>query len=396
MRVLLVSSSSGSRGGGEFYFHALAVGLREKDHDVSVMMSDGTHMDEFAALMESCSDVLRFPYRNTYHRRTRVLGAVFDHSQARAAASLFKSLNPDVVHINKQNLEDGLDLVSAARSSGLPSVATIHVTRSMRNLEAFGGSLRDFVARRALRNARLPLIGTSKQCTVDLHRFLRSYSWEKIHNVTNGAFAVSLERRSHYRNQWRIADECVVLGTLARVEEQKNPLYLCQILRQLPSHVHLVWVGDGRLRPDLEAEIDRQGVNDRFHIDGWRDDARDRISGFDIFVLPSVYEGFPFAVLEAMSAGLPCVVSDVDGTRDSVESYVNGVLLPVNDVPQWTECLNHLINDPAVRHRLGAAARARYELEFSLEAMAQRTVAVYERVIQAVNGCQPSGGHATG
>lgn len=381
MKIALVSSSSGSRGGGELYFHALATGLRQLGHNAQLAISADSHMDEFAELMAPCCDVIRFRYRNTYHRRTRVLGAVLDRQQSLSAAALFQSWNADILHINKQNLEDGLDLVSAAGRSRIPSVATIHVTRSMRALGAAGGALRDLLSRRALSRSRLPLIGTSAQCTRDLRRFLHSFPVELIHNVPNGAFPVATEERARIRKQWQLPKDAIVLGTLARIEEQKNPLFLCRVLARLPQKVHLVWVGDGRLRPELEAEIFRQGVSDRFHIDGWCDDARDRMSGFDVFVLPSVYEGFPFAILEAMSAGLPCAVSDVDGTRDAIETEINGLLLTVNDEANWTGALTRLVSDVNERLRLGTAARRRYEQEFSLEAMARRTVAVYEKVI---------------
>src|SRR5205085_3888183 len=99
---------------------------------------------------------------------------------------------------------------------------------------------------------------------------------------------------------------------------QKNPLFALDLLRQLPRQVKLVWVGDGRMREEFLSAVRHFDLEARVHFEGWRADARQRLAGFDIFMLPSVYEGFPFAVLEAMATGLPCVVSEVDGTREAV------------------------------------------------------------------------------
>lgn len=380
VKILLVSASSGSRGGGEFYFHGLATGLRFLGHEVDLVLSEGSHMDEFAATMQSCANVIRIPMTNTYHRRSRLLGAVLDRKGRRTAEECFRSLAPDIVHINKQNLEDGLELVLAGSSSRIPAVATIHVTRSAAELGAVAGGLRDFVTRRTLRRARLPLVGTSPTCTQDLKRFIGDNKI-RCHNVTNGAFRAGSDRASA-RRIGGVSDTGLVIGTLARIEQQKNPLFVPKLLSQLPEKVQFLWIGDGSMREELEAEAQKLGVSDRLMITGWMPDARDLLAGLDVFVLPSLFEGFPFAILEAMSAGLPCVVSDVDGTRDSVTDNVCGHRCPVDDLPVWHAAMSQLLTSQDLREQMGAAAKARYEQEFSLETMATRTAEVYEDVIK--------------
>ena len=380
MKVLLVSASSGSRGGGEFYFHGLATGLRSLGHEVQLILADGQHMDEFAETMNSCSEVIRMPMTNTYHRRTRLLGAVADVKGRNIARSFYRKFNPDVVHINKQNLEDGLELMLAARNSGIPTVATIHVTRSAVALGAVAGRVRDVITRRTLRNARIPLIGTSAQCTKDLVQFVDDHSI-KCFNVPNGAFEFDGDRIAA-RDSWPVSQDEIVLGIVARIEEQKNPLFISPLMADLPDHVKLVWIGDGRMRNELEKQILSDGVQDRVHLAGWQQDARRLMSGFDLFLLPSLYEGFPFSILEAMSAGLTCVVSDVDGTRDAIDSGNTGYLCPVNNLEAWVSTIQKLVEDQSARHEIGQAARAKFVTEFSLQAMATRTTAVYASVIE--------------
>ncbi len=112
----------------------------------------------------------------------------------------------------------------------------------------------------------------------------------------------------------------------------------------------------------------------------WQDQAKDQMCGFDVFVLPSLYEGFPFAILEAMSAGLPCVVSDVDGNGESVLHEKTGYVLPVSDTEQWVNSLQTLINTRNKRAEFGCAGFDRFQQEFDVSVMARRTMAVYEKV----------------
>ena len=141
-----------------------------------------------------------------------------------------------------------------------------------------------------------------------------------------------------------------MLGCIARLEQQKNPTFIVPLLKALPANVHVIWIGDGRCRQPLEAKILEAGLSNRVTLDGWRSDATFRMGGFDAFILPSLFEGMPLAILEAMSVGLSCIVSDVDGTRNAIEHGTSGFLCEVNNVPMWVEtCL--LYTSPSPRDR---------------------------------------------
>ena len=406
MRILLLSSSSGSRGGGEFYLLGLAKGLMAMGHTVCLLMSDHESMDEFAALCVSAEiEVKRFDYVNTYRRRLRALAANWDAKGARAVARVVRQEKPDIVHINQQCVEDGLDLYRAGALSGLPCVATIHVTRSMQQLGASLGWLRDRVARRTITRSRMPLIGISQVSALDLVTYISASNDgqsrdclatdpNQVFAVANGVEDVSCDGRTRYREEWGLSQDAFVLGCIARLEEQKNPAFIVPLMKALPESAHLVWVGDGRLRSSVEQSCQSAGLQGRITFDGWRSDAADRMAGFDTFILPSLYEGLPLAILEAMSASLPTVVSDVDGTRDAVLDGDTGFLCPVNDVQIWASRIQTLMDNRAQRLEMGQRARQRYEAEFSLNAMARRTFHVYENVLRAFR--QPAGQSRSG
>lgn len=392
-RVLLVSSSSGSHGGGELYLEGLAEGLSALGHGVASLLAAHPRMDPLADRLGRFGPVHRIEFPNTYDRRTRAVGAVLDRGTIARLARAFRDLAPDVLHLNKQNLEDGLDLLLAAGRGGLPTVCTVHVTRDMGGLGSMFGGVRDWVARRVLRRAGCEYIAVAEAARVSLARALGDPSvGARTHTVWNGVAAAPAGDRAALRAEWGCRPDDVVLGCVARLEEQKNPLFALELLARLPSHVRLVWVGDGRLRPAFERRARELGVTGRLHLDGWRTDARRRLSGFDVFVLPSRYEGFPFATLEAMAAGLPCVVSDVDGTREAVADGTTGRLCPAGAIGEWLGPLTDLASGPEIRARMGAAGRRRAEEHFSLEAMARGTAAVYQAAIR--RAAKPTAGVA--
>lgn len=375
LRVLLASSSSGSRGGGELYLCGLAQGLAQLGHEVHAVVSQHSRMDELAAQLSAYGPVHRVRYQNTYDRRLRGWGAALARGEIHRLRDELSAINPDIIHLNKQNLEDGLDLLAAAEATRLPTAATIHVTRSMHSLRALAGGLRDWLARRILQNTTCPLIAISESGVTDLVHY--GIHPARVHLVFNGVAAAPSSDREAVRRSWNCQPDEIVLGCVARIEPQKNPLFMPSLLAALPRHVRLVWIGDGSLKHSLQQLAADQGVADRVLLPGWQHNARSFLPGFDVFVLPSLYEGFPFAILEAMAAGLPCVVSDVDGVAEAVTDGETGFVCPPDDQDIWLDRINRYVANLAARQQAGARAQARYQENFSLEVMARKTEAIY-------------------
>jgi glycosyltransferase involved in cell wall biosynthesis len=381
MRVLVISSSSGSLGGGEIYLIRLGAGLAELGFEVTTAMSDHPRMDGLSQACSPFGKVARLSYHNTYDRFLRSGGAVLARPTIARVRDFFRDARPDLIHVNKQNVEDGLDLMLAAKQAEIPTVATVHITRSMTDLQSRGGFLRDWVARRVLRRSPAHFITVARHCSDQLLSSCPGLDPARVHAVCNGVdFAPAADRQA-IRAEWGCRPDHFVLGCVARLEQQKDPLFALELLRQLPTHVKLVWVGDGRLREDFLRVTQQFGLDDRVHLEGWRADARQRLAGFDVFLLPSEYEGFPFAVLEAMAAGLPCIVSEVDGTREAVVGGDTGFLCKPRDLPQWLARLGVLLGDSELRQRMGDRGLERMRQQFSLKAMARATAEVYEKVL---------------
>ncbi len=141
--------------------------------------------------------------------------------------------------------------------------------------------------------------------------------------------------------------------------------------------LHLLMAGDGPERPALEAEVaSRPGLAGRVHWLGRRSDVPALLRAADLLVLPSLWEGMPNAVLEAMAARRPVVATAVEGTEDVVVPGETGWLVPPGDAQALAEALADAGSDRDRLRRFGGAGRARVEAEFS----PSRTLAAYERL----------------
>jgi len=174
----------------------------------------------------------------------------------------------------------------------------------------------------------------------------------------------------------------VVIGSIGRLERQKGYDVLVRALAQLPQ-ARVVLVGDGPERADLRALAERLGVADRLEITGWAAEARRRLSGFDVFALPSRWEGLPLVILEAMHAALPVVATDVGSVAEAVHDGRTGLLVAPDDVDDLRAALARLLADEGLRRRLGDAARGEARKRFSARTMAAAYTAVYRSVAAA-------------
>lgn len=196
----------------------------------------------------------------------------------------------------------------------------------------------------------------------------------KLHVVPNGVPSVprvSEKERQAARADLGLPPDAYVIAWIGRMAEQKVPSRAVEIARGLDDAT-LLMVGDG----PLAAEARREAPPSVRFV-GAVPDARPVMAAASVLLNPSLWEGLPLAVLEAMWAGLPVVASDVDGNREALGTA--GWLVPRHDVEGYRAALREL-RDPAVRERLAQAARVRVVQRFSLERMLRETDAVYARV----------------
>ena len=177
------------------------------------------------------------------------------------------------------------------------------------------------------------------------------------------------------------AQPVVLCGRLAPQKRPEDMVWAFQLLHQCSPHaMHLV-VGDGPLRARCEEQAARFGHADRCRFLGHRPDAAQIIANADVLWLGSDYEGQSNAVTEAMSAGVPCVVSDIPSNRELVTDGETGFLVAPGDAMGFCQFADRLLADDRLRSRVGQAARERMRAGFGVDAMIGRYEALYREVI---------------
>jgi glycosyltransferase involved in cell wall biosynthesis len=182
-----------------------------------------------------------------------------------------------------------------------------------------------------------------------------------------------------------------VVLTPARLHDQKGHKFLLAAAAQVPDAT-FVLAGDGPLRAELEAQARELGIAERCVFLGHRSDVPDLLAAADLLVLPSLWEGLPISVLEAMAAQRPVVATAIGGTDEAVTHEAGGLLVPPCDVDALASAIRRLRADPALAHRLAVAGRERAEREFSSEVMAANVMRVYDEVMREA----PDAGRADG
>jgi glycosyltransferase involved in cell wall biosynthesis len=177
----------------------------------------------------------------------------------------------------------------------------------------------------------------------------------------------------------------ILIGTVARLTEQKGHRYLIEampeVLRLFPT-ARFIFIGDGPLYTELDGQTRSLGVSEAVHFLGFRTDISRLLQNFDLFVLPSIYEGLPNVVLEAMACGLPVIATAVDGTPEAVVHGKTGILVPSRQPKFLEDAMILLLNEPGKLKQFGQAGRKRIENEFSLESQVAQFVALYQSMLQ--------------
>lgn len=211
----------------------------------------------------------------------------------------------------------------------------------------------------------------------------------KIQTIRNGVDLTRFGRmsRADAREVLGLPPGALVIGTMGRLVPVKNHASLIEatrLLRNQGLEPTVIIAGEGPVRSELEAQAAAAGLIDRVKFLGHRPDPEVVMAALDVYVLPSISEGLPNTVLEAMAAGLPVVVTRVGGADELIEDGVTGMLVPPREPEALARALGMLLRDEGLRRTTGTAARARAESEFALSGMIRRYEALYTSAAQLI------------
>ncbi|MCR4439436.1 MAG: glycosyltransferase [bacterium] len=179
------------------------------------------------------------------------------------------------------------------------------------------------------------------------------------------------------------APGATIFGTVAHFRKQKGHLYLVEAVQQVVAEypeAHFVLVGVGREEPRVRERVAQLGLERHVHFLGLREDVHELLNEFDVFVLPSLWEGFPNVILEAMACAKPVVATAVEGTVELVVHGQTGLLAAPADAQSLASALLNMLADRELMARSGQAGRRRVEEHFTVE----HQVAAFERLYDAL------------
>lgn len=186
-----------------------------------------------------------------------------------------------------------------------------------------------------------------------------------------------------------VAADAPLAIVVAKLMTQKGHAVLLDALPGVLERVQalrVVLVGEGELRVAIEERVSGAGLEDSVTFAGNRGDIPQLLAASDVFVLPSLWEGLPMALLEAMASGLPVVATAVSGTREVVEAGRSGILVPPGDAAALGTALIDVLERPELAASLGAAARSRVEDCYSARAQAKRHAELYRSRLASISG----------
>lgn len=315
----------------------------------------------------------------------------FDVRLAKGLRKLFLEERPDLIHTHgvKANFFARL---AARHLEGVPLVTTVH------SLLKF-----DYESRLAYKFARLMesssrrwnshYISVSKairQSLLDEH-----IPPEQITVVHHGidvdrfrpaeaGDAEAEARRAAMRAEWGVPEDAYVIGSVGRLVWVKG---IDDAIRAMPAVIkanpraHLVIVGNGPEEPGLRALAAQLGLNKHVTFTGFRKDIPDCLRAFDCFISPSLSEGLPLNILEAMATRLPAVITGVGGILDFAEDGVNSLIVKTRSPEDLADKLIRVMRSPEYAAQLAERARERVVKDFSIRSMGRNTLRVYDRLL---------------
>ena len=171
---------------------------------------------------------------------------------------------------------------------------------------------------------------------------------------------ITLEERAAARTALGVAPDDVVVGTVTRLHDSKGNEYLvdaARIVIDARPHARFFLFGEGPLLGSLQQQAAALNLGDRFVFGGFVKDVRGVLAAFDMSVFPSLWEGTPLTVFEALGAARPIVATDADGLMEVLTPDVDALIVPKRDARALADRMIRLIDDPELRSRLGASAR---------------------------------------
>jgi glycosyltransferase involved in cell wall biosynthesis len=362
MNILFISSIQ-MWGGGEVFLMDLMGGLRERGHRVSLLCRPGTELAQRATA-------------KGFDVTTMRIGGDFDPVVIWKTRRLMKQKQIDVIctNMDKDLRFGGI----AAKLAGVPGIVpSREIDYPLKN------SLRYRFAYNTLASC-LVVNSIATQQTV-----LKSAPWldrARTRIIYKGIDLAPFDRLplSSLHDDLHLPVSTRFMTFLGQLDERKGIRYLLDawklIHMQFPDTV-LLMAGTGPMRPLLESFLAEHHLMNRVHLLGFRNDVPDILKQSSLLVLPSLWEGFGYVLVEAMAARLPTIATQTSSIPEIVAHGTSGLLVPVKNARALADAMTDILSDDAKAHAMGEAGRKIVEQNFTIDVMIEKFEHVFHETI---------------
>lgn len=295
---------------------------------------------------------------------------------------LLKEVTPQIIHAHGTRAMS--NVLYPSRQLGIPIAYTIHGWSFHDNqrfpVYKFRLLSEQFLTQRATVNVS---VSQSNQESGQLR--MKGFRSIVIENGIDLDKFNPARQYSNIRKDFGINDHEVVIGFIARFTIQKSPLLLLEAFDRLAArynNVKLLMVGDGELMPDVKNRVNASPYHDRIILPGFRTDIPDVLNAVDVYCLPSLWEGLPLGLMEAMAMKKAVVATRVDGSREVVDHGKNGLLAEPGNSNDFYEQLDHILADQQLISHLGEQAHTDITGRYEVKAMVRKIENMYNSLLQ--------------
>jgi glycosyltransferase involved in cell wall biosynthesis len=335
LRVLLTIDEA-SLGGGQMHVLLLAKYLREANFEVEIATEASGWLVDEARKLDLTVHQIAISNQVTWQSFWQI-------------HQLLKQTQFDILHTHGGTAGFWIRVVAAVLKKRPAIVHTYHGLHYLNIWEDAGQAIQQKVKRASFKLIdRLLLRYTNRiicVCKSDYNKAIAAdvATVDRTSIVYNGIeidkFSTPIDR-AVARKIFNLDPTEFVFGNVGRLHEQKGHKFLLQAIAKMTNRVRLVIIGDGRLLDELIALADRLEISNRVSFLGARADIHEFLSAIDIFIMPSLWEGQPIALLEALAIGKPCIASAVDGIPEIIVDGANGYLVSPKDVESLARAMD--------------------------------------------------------
>lgn len=345
---VLIDNATMDRGGAEAFIMNVYRNLdREK-----VQFDFLLHCDHRSAYEEEIESLGGFIFKLPAYK-------IYNASSYKKALSSFFESHSEYKIIHSHLMNSSSVTLDVANKHGLHTISHSHASS---NGFGPGAWIRDFTHRNLYRIAEYRF-ACSEKAGNWLYRGKAPFTIVK-NGINSTLYGFNQDNRQETRNELGIKKDTVVFGTVGRLSKEKNQSFLLEVFANYKKINHnsvLIITGDGPLLPQLRAKASQLGVMDSVIFTGVRSDVERILCAMDVFILPSLYEGFPVTLVEAQCTGLPCLISDSITSEVKITNLITEKSLS-DSVEKWVASINQVLKLPR-KDRSEEIRKAGYDIK---------------------------------